>query len=189
MNFFVQNSDFSSKFIFSYRTQFLLKIQIFFSSESWDIILYCSRIHLVNAPIFWRVSSFEASLTNKKFNFWIQIQKLARFSSLRVGWSFWHYHCKERPIFDLGLAWFAFITRKTTSTEKKPKKPFWRWDDPRCNIELTDKNGRLRWRAKRVIHGMMLLFRRVFEACTPAKSKTVCSDWTIIRLICCRSNP
>ena len=129
MNFFVQNSDFSSKFIFSYRTQFLLKIQKFFSSESWDIILYCSRIHLVNAPIFWRVSSFEASLTNKKFNFWIQIQKLARFSSLRVGWSFWHYHCKERPIFDLGLAWFAFITRKTTSTEKKPKKTFWRWDE------------------------------------------------------------
>ena len=101
---------------------FYQKWIIFFSSESWDIILYYRQIHLVNAPIFWRVSSFEASLTNKKFNFWIQIQKLTRFSSLWVGWSFWHYHCKERPIFDLGLAWFAFITRKTTSTEKKPKK-------------------------------------------------------------------
>ena len=129
MNFFLENSNFSSNFIFSHTAQFLSKINNFFSSESWNIILYCRQIHLVNAPIFWRVSSFEVLLTNKKIAFWNQIQKLARFSSLWVGWSFWHYHCKERPIFDLGLAWFAFITRKTTSTEKKPKKTFWRWDE------------------------------------------------------------
>ena len=122
MNFFLENSNFSSNFIFSHTAQFLSKINNFFSSESWNIILYCRQILLVNAPIFWRVSSFEALLTNKKIAFWNQIQKMARFSSLWVGWSFWHYHCKERPIFDLGLAWFAFITRKTTSTEKKPKK-------------------------------------------------------------------
>ena len=119
MNFFLENSNFSSNFIFSHTAQFLSKINNFFSSESWNIILYCRQIHLVNAPIFWRVSSFEVLLTNKKIAFWNQIQKLARFSSLWVGWSFWHYHCKERPIFDLGLAWFAFITRKTTSTKKK----------------------------------------------------------------------
>ena len=120
--FFLENSNFSSNFIFSHTAQFLSKINNFFSSESWNIILYCRQIHLVNAPIFWRVSSFEVLLTNKKIAFWNQIQKLARFSSLWVGWSFWHYHCKERPIFDLGLAWFAFITRKTTSTKEKTEK-------------------------------------------------------------------
>ena len=126
--FFLENSNFSSNFIFSHTAQFLSKINNFFSSESWNIILYCRQIHLVNAPIFWRVSSFEALLTNKKIAFWNQIQKMARFSSLWVGWSFWHYHCKERPIFDLGLAWFALVTHKTTSTKKRQKKLFWRWD-------------------------------------------------------------
>ena len=128
MNFFLENSNFSSNFIFSHTAQFLSKINNFFSSESWNIILYCRQIHLVNAPIFWRVSSFEVLLTNKKIAFWNQIQKLARFSSLWVGSWFRHYHCKERPIFDLGLAWFALVTLKTTSTKKKQKKPFWRWD-------------------------------------------------------------
>ena len=128
MNFFLENSNFSSNFIFSHTAQFLSKINNFFSSESWNIILYCRQIHLVNAPIFWRVSSFEVLLPNKKIAFWNQIQKLARFSSLWVGSWFRHYHCKERPIFDLGLAWFALVTLKTTSTEKKPKKTFWRWD-------------------------------------------------------------
>ena len=74
---------------------------------------------MVNAPIFWRVSSFEASLTNKKITFWIQIQKLARFSSLWVGLSFRHYHCKKHLIFYLGPTWFAFVTHETTSTKKE----------------------------------------------------------------------
>ena len=126
--FFLKIPIFHPISFFLTQLNFYLKLIIFFSSESWNIILYCRQIHLVNAPIFWRVSSFEVLLTNKKIAFWNQIQKLARFSSLWVGWSFWHYHCKERPIFDLGLAWFAFITRKTTSTEKKPKKKtFSRW--------------------------------------------------------------
>ena len=131
---FMKNEFFSWKFQFFIQFHFFshssifIKNKWFFFSESWNITLYCRQIHLVNAPIFWRVSSFEALLTNKKIAFWNQIQKLARFSSLWVGWSFWHYHCKERPIFDLGLAWFALVTLKTTSTEKKPKKPFWRWD-------------------------------------------------------------
>jgi len=126
--FFLKIPIFHPNSFFLTKLNFYQKSKLFFSSESWDIILYCRQIHLVNAPIFWRVSSFEVLLTNKKIAFWNQIQKLARFSSLWVGWSFWHYHCKERPIFDLGLAWFAFITRETTSTKKKPKKPFWRWD-------------------------------------------------------------
>ena len=126
--FFLKIPIFHPISFFLTQLNFYLKLIIFFSSESWNIILYCRQIHLVNAPIFWRVSSFEVLLTNKKIAFWNQIQKLARFSSLWVGLSFRHYHCKERPIFDLGLAWFALVTLKTISTEKKPKKPFWRWD-------------------------------------------------------------
>ena len=122
MNFFLENSNFSSNFIFSHTAQFLSKINNFFSSESWNIILYCRQIHLVNAPIFWRVSSFKGTLTNKKFTFRRQIREMARFSSLWVEMQFWHRNRKEHPIFDLEPHWFKFMTLKTTSRDPTNKR-------------------------------------------------------------------
>ena len=95
---------------------------IFFFSESWDLIVYIARNHLANAPIFWRVSSFKGTLTNKKFAFRRQIRKMARFSSLWVEMQFWHRNRKEHPIFDLEPPWFKFMTLKTTSRDPTNKK-------------------------------------------------------------------
>ena len=77
----------------------------------------------------------------QKFTFWIRVQKLARFSSLCVGLSFWHHHCKERLFFDLGPTWFAFIARKMTSTEEKQKKTFWRWDEMKSFVTTSRRNS------------------------------------------------
>ena len=70
---FYQNS-------FFHKSQFYLKF-IIFSSESWDIILYCNEVHLVNAPMFWRVSAcfaldcnFDITIVkNASFFIWDQL--------------------------------------------------------------------------------------------------------------------
>ena len=121
-DFFSKKFIFSSIFIFSHRNKFCFKFYNFFSSESWDLIVYIARNHLANAPIFWRVSSFKGTLTNKKFAFRRQIRKMARFSSLWVEMQFWHQNRKEHPIFDLEPPWFKFMTVKTTSRDLTNKK-------------------------------------------------------------------
>ena len=121
-DFFRKNSFFHQFSFFGIETSFASNFIIFFSSESWDLIVYIARNHLANAPIFWRVSSFKGTLTNKKFAFRRQIRKMARFSSLWVEMQFWHRNRKEHPIFDLEPPWFKFMTLKTTSRDLTNKK-------------------------------------------------------------------
>ena len=120
--FFRKNSFFHQFSFFGIETSFASNFIIFFSSESWDLIVYIARNHLANAPIFWRVSSFKGTLTNKKFAFRRQIRKMARFSSLWVEMQFWHRNRKEHPIFDLEPPWFKFMTLKTTSRDPTNKR-------------------------------------------------------------------
>ena len=138
-DFFSKKFIFSSIFIFWHRNKFCFKFYNFFSSESWDLIVYIARNHLANAPIFWRVSSFKGTLTNKKFAFRRQIRKMARFSSLWVEMQFWHRNRKEHPIFDLEPPWFKFMTLKTTSRDLTNKRTILalRWEFL-CFWPLTD---------------------------------------------------
>ena len=135
-DFFSKKFIFSSIFIFWHRNKFCFKFYNFFSSESWDLIVYIARNHLANAPIFWRVSSFKGTLTNKKFAFRRQIRKMARFSSLWVEMQFWHRNRKEHPIFDLEPPWFKFMTLKTTSRDPTNKRTIlalrWQTDLLKC---------------------------------------------------------
>ena len=123
-HFFFKKFNFSSIFNSWHRNEFYFKFYNFFSSESWDRILYNARTPLLNAPIFWRVSSFKCTLTNWKSTFRRQNRKMARFSSLWVEMQFWHRNRKEHPIFDLGPPWFKFMTLETTSRTQWTKKPF-----------------------------------------------------------------
>ena len=124
LTFFFKKFNFSSIFISWHRNEFYFKFYNFFSSESWDRILYNARNPLLNAPIFWRVSSFKCTLTNSKSTFRRQNRKMARFSSLWVEMQFWHRNRKEHPIFDLGPPWFKFMTLEMTSRTQWTKKPF-----------------------------------------------------------------
>ena len=121
--FFSKKLIFYQFSFFGIETSFTSNFITFFS-ESRDLIVYNARNHLANAPIFWRVSSFKSTLTNKKFAFRRQIRKMARFSSLWVEMQFWHRNRKEHPIFDLGPPWFKFMTLKTTSRDQWTKEPF-----------------------------------------------------------------
>ena len=122
--FFLKKFHFSAIFNFWHRNKFCFKFYNFFFSGSWDLIVYIARNHLANAPIFWRISSFKGTLTNKKFAFRRQIRKMARFSLLWVEMQFWHRNGKEHPIFDLEPPWFRFMTLKTTSRDPRTKKTF-----------------------------------------------------------------
>ena len=122
--FFQKNSIFRRFSFLGIETSFTSNFIIFFSSESWDCILYNARNPLLNAPIFWRVSSFKCTLTNSKSTFRRQNRKMARFSSLWVEMQFWHRNRKGHPIFDLGPPWFKFMTPETTSRDPWTKEPF-----------------------------------------------------------------
>ena len=122
--FFPKNSIFRRFSFLGIETSFTLNFIIFYSSESWDRILYNARNPLLNAQIFWRVSSFKCTLTNSKSTFHRQNRKMARFSSLWVEMQFWHRNRKVHPIFDLGPPWFKFMTLEITSRDPWTKEPF-----------------------------------------------------------------
>ena len=123
IDFFSKNSIFFRFSFLGIETSFTSNL-IIFSSESWDRILYNARHPLLNAPLFWRVSSFKCTLTNSKSTFRRQNRKMARFSSLWVEMQFWHRNRKEHPIFDLGPPWFKFMTLETISRTQWTKEPF-----------------------------------------------------------------
>eukprot|EP00493_Phyllostaurus_siculus_P021013 UN21338 len=54
----------------------------------------------------------------KQFSFFRKNEKKAHLSSILVGWQNGLHIRKERPIFDLGLSWFVFVTLETSCINK-----------------------------------------------------------------------
>ena len=64
-----------------------------------------------------------------KNDFTEKMKKNAHLSTILVGWQNGLHIRKERPIFDLGLSWFVFVTLETSCINNISKKPLGRWND------------------------------------------------------------
>ena len=61
---------------------------------------------------------FKCAFFQKKFVFYEKMKKKAHLSSVLLGWQNGLHIRKERPIFDLGLSWFVFVTLETSCINK-----------------------------------------------------------------------
>ena len=68
-------------------------------------------------------------LFSKNFGFYDKMKKKAHLSLILLGWQNGLHIRKERPIFDLGLSWFVFVTLETSCIKNISKKPLGRWND------------------------------------------------------------
>ena len=111
-------------------TNFILSVKIKFSSFKFNFFfqwkLRCCSLIFQNPEVN-RANTLarlkpQKLLKNRKSIFFIKIKKLARLSSVCIRCQNGPRNRRERPIFDLGLSWFALITLKTASGDSFTKK-------------------------------------------------------------------
>ena len=113
---------FFTNFILSVKIKFLsIKFNCFFQ---WK--LRCCSFTFQNPEVN-RANTLarlkpQKLLKKGKIPFFHQNQKLARLSSVCIRCQNGPRNRRERPIFDLGLSWFALITLKTASGDSFTKK-------------------------------------------------------------------
>ena len=126
--------DFFFKTLFFYEFQIELKQWVFLQSI-WFFVLVKADIsyftmlkfviqphHISSSYLGFKCAFFQKNLIFPKK--W----KKAHLSTVLVGWQNGLHIRKARPIFDLGLSWFIFVTLETSCTNNISKKPLERWN-------------------------------------------------------------
>ena len=126
--------DFFFKTHFFYEFQIELKQWVFLQSI-WFFVLvkadisYFTMLKFIIQPhhISSSYLGFKCAFFQKNW-FVRKNEKKAHLSSVLVGLQNGLRIRKERPIFDLGLSWFAFVTLETSCINKWLNKPLGRWN-------------------------------------------------------------
>ena len=139
--------DFFFKTHFFYEFQIELKQWVFLQSI-WFFVLVKADIsyftmikcitqshHIPSSYLGFKCAFFQKILFLRKN------EKKAHLSSVLLGWQNGLHIRKERPIFDLGLSWFVFVTFETNCINNISKEPLGRWNDNRnLLIQACERN-------------------------------------------------
>ena len=140
--FFCAVQTFSNFHDFFFKTHFFYEFQIelkqwVFLQSIWFFVLVKADVPYFTMVKFMTQShhipssylDFKCAFFQKKIWFPRKNEKKAHLSSVLVGWQNGLHIRKERPIFDLGLSWFVFVTLETSCINKWLKKPLGRWNE------------------------------------------------------------